>query len=74
MAFSHKTRFLKRYGIPYYMKLSLDEISQYSGIQLDTIKCVYDTELVFVKKHSLAMKKVYSYANKVLGKQTNERN
>lgn len=72
MAFSHKHRFLKRFDISYYAKLNLEQISQYSGIQVSILKGVYDAELELTKKDSMAMNKVYSYANKVLNKQTNE--
>ena len=74
MGFSHKHRFLKKFDISYYAKLSIAQISQYSGISVSILQGVYDAEYALIKKDTPSMNKVYSYANKVLNKQTNECN
>jgi hypothetical protein len=37
MAFTHQHRFLKKYGMPYYVRLTLPLISELTGIALDEL-------------------------------------
>lgn len=63
MGYSHKNRFLKKYGLPTYMKLSIKEISSYSGIAEDILQGIYDRVYPFIKRQSLALLSVYSFCN-----------
>ncbi len=63
MGFSHKNRFLKKYDLPYYVRLNVRQVSELSGISIEILQVVYDKDYVVNKRDALAMLCVYSYCN-----------
>jgi hypothetical protein len=46
MAYTHEHRFLRKYGLPYYVRLTLPIISEHTGIPVEILqeKAVGNTE------------------------------
>lgn len=63
MAYSHKHRFQRRYGIHYNTKLSVAEIAEISGQPLDTLVEVYNQALAKTAKPSVSILAVYAFCN-----------
>lgn len=63
MGFSHKNRFLKKYDLPYYVRLNVKQVSEMSGIDMGILQEIYDRDYAVNKRDALAMLCVYSYCN-----------
>jgi len=63
MGFSHKNRFLKKYDLPYYVRLNVKQVSEMSGIDLSVLQEIYDKDYAVNKRDAIAMLSVYSYCN-----------
>jgi len=63
MAYSHKHRFQRRYGIHYTLKMNVAMVSETSGIPVEILQPIYDEVFEPTRSESKAMLAVYSYCN-----------
>lgn len=66
MGYTHTHRLLKKYNLPYNLKLTLDYIADITKLPLDFLQEIYDKEYAEVKKSHLAINKVCSVINRIL--------
>ena len=64
MPFSQIHRFLKKYDMPYYYRLSVKSIAEMSGIAEDILQEVYDREYIVTKKDHVAILRVCAFVNR----------
>lgn len=66
MAYSGRHRFLKKYDLPYYCKLSVKGVADLSGLDQEDLQIVYDLAFLKYESFNKAMREVYIYANRKL--------
>ena len=63
MAYSHKHRFQRRYGIHYTLKMNVAMVSETCGIPVEVLQPIYDEVFTASRSEAKAMLAVYSYCN-----------
>ena len=63
MAYSHKHRFQRHYGIHYTLKMNVQMVSEVCGIPVSVLQPIYDEVFKPTNSESKAMLAVYSYCN-----------
>lgn len=76
MAFSHKHRFQKKYGIHYSLKMNVAMVCEVCGETPEVLQPIYDEVFKQTNSESKAMLAVYSYVNhgKVYSQKTSSQN
>lgn len=64
MPYSQVHRFLKKYDMPYYYRLSVKSISEMSGLDEDILQEVYDREYKKCGKDAPSIMRVCAFVNR----------
>lgn len=64
MPYSQYHRFLKKYNMPYYYRLTVKGIAEMSGLPEDILQEVYDREYRVSKKDNPSIMRVCAFVNR----------